>query len=69
MRDQMLSSIASQDVDTSEHQVSDLDYVEFYWKNDQPDVDAVFGSGIITFFPNNVLRHGGGRISRETPSK
>ena len=39
-------------MDTSVHQVSvDLDDVEFYWENDQLDVDAVFRPGIYTHFP------------------
>ena len=42
MRDQVLSSVVAQDMDTSGYQVSDLDDVEFYWGNDQLDVDAVF---------------------------
>ena len=30
MRDELLSSVGAQDMDTSGYQVSDLDYVEFY---------------------------------------
>ena len=42
-RDEVLSSVAAQDMDTSGYQVSaDLDDVEFYWENDQLDVHAVF---------------------------
>ena len=42
-------------MDTSGYQVSDMDYIEFYWENDQLDVDAVFRPGIDTpFFTNNV---------------
>ena len=48
IRDEVLSSVGAQDMDTSGYQVSDLDYVEFYWENDQLDVDAVFRPGIAT---------------------
>ena len=52
MRDEVLSSVGAQDFDTSGYQVSaDLDDVEFYWENDQLDVDAVFRPGIDTPFP------------------
>ena len=55
MRDKVLSSVGVQEgLDTSGYQVSsaDLDDVEFYWENDQLDVDAVFKMGIDThFFP------------------
>ena len=50
MRDEVLSSVGAQDVDTSEYRVSDLDEFHFYWENDQIDVDAVFRPGIDTFF-------------------
>ena len=46
----MLSSVGAQDMDTSGYQVSDLDDVEFYWENDQLDVDAVFRPRIGTPF-------------------
>ena len=55
MRDEVLSSVGAQEgLDTSGYQVSsaDLDDVEFFWGNDQLDVDAVFRPGIDTqFFP------------------
>ena len=52
MRDEVRSSVGAQDVDTGGYQVSsaDLDDVEFYWENDQLDVDAVFRPGIDTPF-------------------
>ena len=50
-RDEVLSHVGAQDMDTSEYQVSaDLDDVEFYWENDQLDMDAVFRPGIDTPF-------------------
>ena len=49
MRDEVLSSVGAQDMDTSGYQVSaDLDDAEFYWENDQMDVDDVFIPGIDT---------------------
>ena len=50
MRNELLSSVGAQDMDTSGYQVSDLDDVEFYWEKDQLDVDAVFRPGIDTPF-------------------
>ena len=51
MRDQILSSVGAQEgLDTSGYQVSaaNLEHVEFYWENDQLDVDAVFRQGVDT---------------------
>ena len=46
MRDEVLSSVGVQDMDTSGSQVSaDLDDVDFCAENDQLDVDAVFETG------------------------
>ena len=53
MRDEALSSVSSvgaQDLDTSSYQVSDLEEIEFNWKNSQLDMDAVFRPGIDTPF-------------------
>ena len=50
MNDKVLSSVGTQDMDTSGYQVSDLDDVEFYCENDQLDVDAVFRPSIGTLF-------------------
>ena len=51
MRDEVLSSVGAQEgLVTSGYQVSaDLD-VDFYWGNDQLDVDAVFRPGFDTLF-------------------
>ena len=35
MRDEVLSSVGAQDMETSGYQVSELDDVEFHWENDQ----------------------------------
>ena len=69
MRDEVISRVGAQDMDTSGYQVSVyLDDVEFYWENDQLDVDAVFRSGIDTLFSPTLfddLQMGGG--SAENP--
>ena len=50
MRDEVLSSVGAQDLDTSSYQVSDLEDMEFNWENSQLDMDAVFRPGIDTPF-------------------
>ena len=50
MRDEVLSSVGVQDLDTSNYQVSDLEDIEFNWENSQLDMDAVFRPGIDTPF-------------------
>ena len=50
MRDEVLSSLGAQDLDTSSYQVSDLEDIEFNWENSQLDMDAVFRPGIDTPF-------------------
>ena len=50
MRDEVLSSVGAQDLDTSSYQVSDLEDIEFNWENDQLDLDAIFRPGIDTPF-------------------
>ena len=52
MREEVLPSVGAQDLDTSSHQVSDLEDIELNWENSQLDMDAVFRPGIDTpFFP------------------
>ena len=52
MRDEVLSSVGAQDLDTSSYQVSDFEDIEFNWENSQFDMDAVFRPGIDNpFFP------------------
>ena len=48
MRDEVLSSVGAQDLDTSSYQVSDLEGIEFNWEDSQ--LDAVFRPGIDTPF-------------------
>ena len=50
MRDEVLSNVGAQDLDTSSYQVSDLRDIEFNWENSQLDMDAVFRPGIDTPF-------------------
>ena len=50
VRDEVLSSVRAQDLDTSSYQVSDLEDIEFNWKDSQLDMDAVFRAGIDTPF-------------------
>ena len=50
MRDEVLSSVGAQDLDTSSYQVSDLEDIEFNWENPQLDMDAVFRPSIDTPF-------------------
>ena len=50
MRDEVLSSVGAQDLDTSSYQVSDLEDIEFNWQNSQLEMDAVFRPGIDTLF-------------------
>ena len=50
MRDEVLSSVWAQDLDTSSYQVSDLEDIESNWENSQLDMDAVFRPAIDTPF-------------------
>ena len=50
MRDEVLSSVGAQDLDTSSYQLTDLDGIVFNWKNSQMDMNAVFRPGIHTPF-------------------
>ena len=55
MRDEVLSSVGAQDLDTSSYQVSDLEDIEFNWENSQLDMDSVFRPGIDTSFSPTVF--------------
>ena len=50
MREEVLSSVGAQDLDTSSYQVSDLEDIEFNWEDSQLDMDVVFRPGIDTPF-------------------
>ena len=55
MRDEVLSSVGAQDLDTSSYQVSDLEDIEFNWEISQLDMDSVFRPGIDTPFSPTVF--------------
>ena len=55
MRNEVLSSVGAQDLDTSSYQVSDREDIEFNWENSQLEVDAVFRPGIDTPFSPTVF--------------
>ena len=55
MRDEVLSSVGAQDLDTSSYQVSDLEDIEFNWGNSQLDMNAVFRPGIDTPFSPTTI--------------
>ena len=50
LREEVLSSVGAQNLDTSSYQVSNLDDIEFNWENSQLDMDAVFRPDIDTPF-------------------
>ena len=50
MREEVLSSVEAQDLDTSSYQVFDLEDIEFNWEDSHLDMDAVFRPGIDTPF-------------------
>ena len=50
MREEVLSSVGTQDLDTSSYQVSDLEDIEFNWEDAQLDMDAVLRPSIDTPF-------------------
>ena len=50
MREEVLSSVGAQDLDTSSYHVSDVEDIEFNWENSQLDMDAAFRPGIDTPF-------------------
>ena len=55
MRDEVLSSVGAQELDTSSYQVSDLEDIEFNWENSQLDMDSMFRPGIDTPFSPTVF--------------
>ena len=55
MRDEVLSSVGAQDLDTSSYQVSDLEDIKLNWENSQLETDAVFRQGIDTLFSPTIF--------------
>ena len=54
MKDEVISSVGAQDLDTSNQQVSDLEDIDFNWENSQKDMNAVFRPGKDTPFSPNA---------------
>ena len=46
MREEVLSSVAAQDTDTSGYELSDLEDIEFSWEDPAVDMDSVYRLGI-----------------------
>ena len=67
MREEVLSSVGAQDLDTSSYQVSDLEDIESNWENSQLDMDSVFRPGIDTPFSPTVFDDLMGNGSVENP--
>ena len=67
MRDEVLSSVGAQDLDTSSYQVSDLEDIEFNWENSQMDMDAMFRPCIDTPFSPTTFDDLSMEGSVETP--
>ena len=55
MKDEVLSSVGAQDLDTSSYQASDLEDIEFNWEDSQLEMNAVFRPGIDTLFSPNTF--------------
>ena len=53
IRDEVLSSVGAQDLDTSSYQLTDLEDIEFNWENSQ--LNWVFRPGIDTPFSPNTF--------------
>ena len=55
LRDEVLSSVGAQDLDTSSYQVSDLEDIQFDWENSQLYMDAVFRPSIDSPFSPTIF--------------
>ena len=53
MRDEVLSSVGAQDLDTSSYRVSDFEDIEFYWEDSQ--LDSVFRPCLDTPFSPTIF--------------
>ena len=67
MRDEVLSSVGAQDLDTSSYQLTDLEDIEFNWENSQLEMDAVFRPGVDTPFSPTTFDDLSMEGSVETP--
>ena len=53
MREEVLSSVGAEDIDTSGYELSDLEDIEFNWEDLAVDLDSVYRPGTDTsFFPS-----------------
>ena len=50
MRNEVLSSVGAQNMDTSGYQLSDLEDIEFHWENPSMNLAAVFQPGLYAPF-------------------
>ena len=55
MREEVLSSVGAQDLDTSSYQLSNLEDIEFNWENSHLDMDAVLRPSIDTPFSPTTI--------------
>ena len=56
MRDEVLSSVGAQDMDTSGYQVSDLEDIDFHWEAPELNLDPLFRPSIDTpFSPSTAI--------------
>ena len=49
-REELISSVGAQDLNTSNYQLTDLEDIDFNWESSQLDMEAVFRPGIETPF-------------------
>ena len=50
MMDEVLSSVGAEDMDTSGHQVSDLEDIECHWESPDFNMNAVFRPAMRRYF-------------------
>ena len=55
MREEVLSSVGTQDTDTSGYELSDLEDIEFSWEDPAVDMDSVYRPGIDTPFSPSIF--------------
>ena len=55
MREEVLSSVGAQDTETRGYELSDLEDIEFSWKDTAVDMDSDYRSGIDTLFSSFIF--------------
>ena len=55
MREEVLSSVGTQDTDRSGYELSDLEDIEFSWEDPAVDMDSVYAPGIDTPFSPSIF--------------